>query len=453
MSFMLDESRFQKISEQVFSLAAGYEVELVGVSRQEGLARFGNNKISQHVESGDDELVIRVQKDRRQGRAATNQMDRRALEQALRKAIRITESQREQSALGGDLLELPPPQRYQPLNHFVERTATITPAEKVEQIREVVAQCQKRKLTAAGIFSHGLQTIGVANSRGLFAYGTYTTASFSVTAMTADSSGWAEATHRDIGEIKPFDLAAVAIEKALMSRRPKAMDPGRYIVVLEPAAVAELLLFMAWEGFGALPYQEGRSFLSGKLGQPIMDERVTLLDDAYHPQTIGIPFDFEGMPRQRVALIEKGVGRGVVYDRKTARKDGVEATGHALPQPNTNGPMPLNLVMNGGDSRLSEMIDSTDRGLLVTHFHYTNLIEPTSLAITGMTRDGTFLIEKGKVRHPVKNFRFTESVAGALNRIEAIGRETVYASSFWGSGIVAPAVKIRGFNFSSGTMF
>ena len=446
---MLDESRFRKISEQVFSLATGYEVELIGVSHQEGLARFANNKISQHVEAEDDELVIRVQKDRRLGRATTNQMDSRALEQAVRKAIRMAESQREQP----DLLELPPPQRYQPLNHCVERTTTITPDEKVEQIREVVAQCQRQKLTAAGIFSHGLQAIGVANSKGLLAFGRYTTASFSLTAMTPDSSGWAEATHWDIGEIKPNDLAAVAIEKALMSRRPKAMDPGRYTVVLEPAAVAELLLFMAWEGFGALPYQEGRSFLSGKLGQPILDERVTLLDDVYHPQTIGIPFDFEGMPRRRVALIEKGIGRGVVYDRKTARKDGMESTGHALPQPNTNGPLPLNLVMNGGDSELSEMLAGTERGLLITHFHYTNLIEPTNLTITGMTRDGTFWIEKGRIRHPVKNFRFTESVVAAFNRIEAIGRETVYASSFWGSGIVAPALKIRDFNFSSGTTF
>lgn len=447
---MLDEFRFRKISEQVMALSAGYAVEPVGVSRREGLARFANNKISQHVEGEDDELVIRVQKDGHQGRAATNQMDCYALEQAVRKAIRMTESQREQP----DLLELPSSQRYPPLNHFVERTTTITPAEKVEQIREVVAQCQKQKLTAAGIFSHGLQAIGVANSRGLFAYGTYTTASFSVTAMTADSSGWAEATHRDIGEIKPLDLAAVAIEKALKSRRPKAMDPGRYTVVLEPAAVAELLLFMAWEGLGALPYQEGRSFLSGKLGQPIMDERVTLLDDAYHLQTIGIPFDFEGMPKRRVMLIEKGVGRGVVHDRKTAQKEGVASTGHALPQPSAHGPLPLNLAMSGGgDSELSEMIASTKRGLLITHFHYTNLIEPTSLTITGMTRDGTFLIEKGKIKHPVKNFRFTESVVEAFKRIEAVGRETVYASSFWGSGIVAPAVKIRGFNFSSGTTF
>lgn len=446
---MLDESTFRKISEKVIALASGCEVELIGVTRQEGLARFANNKISQHIESGDDELVVRVQKGKRQGRASCNQMDPRTLDQAVRKAIQIAESQREQP----NLLELPPPQHYRPLNHFVERTPRTTPSEKVEQIREVVARCQKQKLTAAGIFSHGLQIIGVANSRGLLTFGGYTTASFSLTAMTADSSGWAEATHRDIHEIKPLHLTAVAIEKALEGRRPKAVGPGRYTVVLEPAAVAELLLFVAWEGAGALPYQEGRSFLSGKMGKPVMDKRVTLLDDAYHPQTIGIPFDLEGMPRQRVALIEKGVGRGVVYDRKTAVKDGVESTGHALPQPNTYGPMPLNLIMSGGDSDLSEMIAGTERGLLITHFHYTNLIEPTNLTITGMTRDGTFLIEKGIIKQPVKNLRFTESVARAFNRIEAIGREAIYAQSFWGSGIVAPAVAIRDFNFSSSTRF
>jgi predicted Zn-dependent protease len=446
---MLNGSRFRAISENVFAKASGYEVELVGVSHQEGLARFGNNQISQHVDSADDELVIRVQKGKRLGRAACNQMDPRTLEQTVQKAIRIAESQLEQP----DLLELPSPQRYQTLDHFVERTVRITPAEKIEQVQEVVARCRAEKLTAAGIFSHGLQHIGIANSKGLFTFGGYTTASFSLTVMATDSSGWAEATHRDIREIRPNELASVAIEKALQSRRPKSVDPGRYTVVLEPAAVAELLLFMAWDAFGALPYQEGRSFLSGKMGNRLLDERVTLVDDAYHPKTIGLPFDFEGMPRKRVTLIEKGTARGVVHDRKTARKEGAESTGHALPQPNTYGPMPMNLVMNGGDKSLSEMIINTERGLLITHFHYTNLIEPTNLTITGMTRDGIFWIEQGKIKHPVKNFRFTESVVEAFNRIEAVGRETVYAHSFWGSGIVAPAIKIRDFHFSSGTLF
>ena len=446
---MLDESRFRMISDETFLMAGGYRVELVGVSRKGGLARFGNNKVSQHVESEDTELVIRVQKGYRQGRASCNQLDRASVMRAVRKAIRLAEAQKRHA----DLIELPPPQHYHRLNHFVERTVTITPAEKVEQIREIVSKCRKQKLTAAGIFSNGYQSVGVSNSRGVFAFGVYTNASFSLTVMTADSSGWAESTRRDVGEIRPLDLYASAADKALRSRRPKSLASGRYTVVLEPAAAAELLLFMAWEGFGALPYQEGRSFLSKKMGKKVLGEQVNLADDVYHPQTIGISFDYEGMPRQRVALIEKGVSRGVVYDRKTALAARAASTGHSLPQPNTHGPLPLNLVMGHGDHSREDLISNTERGLLITHFHYTNLIDPTSLTITGMTRDGTFLIEEGRIRRPVKNMRFTESVVNCFNRIEAIGRDAVYASSFWESGIVTPPIKIRDFNFSSSTAF
>jgi PmbA protein len=446
---MLDELRFRKISNEVFSLAGGYEVELIGISKREGLARFGNNKVSQHVDTEDIELVIRVQKDHRQGKSSSNQLDRGSVERAVRKAVKIAESQKKQA----DLLEFPPPQRYHRLNPYVERTVTITPSEKVDRIREVVSKCQKKKLTAAGIFSNGYQSVGITNTRGLHAFGVYTSASFSLTVMTTDSSGWAETTHRNVDEIHPHDLCATAIDKALRSRRPKSLAAGCYTVVLEPSAVAELLLFMAWDAFGALPYQEGRSFVSKKMEKRVLDERVSLVDDVYHPQTIGIPFDYEGMPRRRVVLIEKGVSHGVVYDRKTARFDRAASTGHGLPQPNTHGPLPLNLVMSHGDNSLEDLISSTQRGLLVTHFHYTNLMDPMTLSITGMTRDGTFLIEEGQVRRAVKNMRFTESIVNCFNRIEAIGRDAVYASSFWGSGIVTPPVKIRDFNFSSSTTF
>jgi predicted Zn-dependent protease len=298
-----------------------------------------------------------------------------------------------------------------------------------------------------------MQAVGLANSSGLFAYNDYTSASFSVTVMADDSSGWADSTQPNIHAVHPEVLTSVALEKALAGRRPRALPPGEYDVILEPAAVAELLLFMAWDGFGALPYLEGRSFVSGRLGQKILSEKVMIVDDVYNHQTLGLNFDYEGMPRQRVVLVDGGVAKAVVHDRKTAKEAGTESTGHALPQPNTNGPMPLNLMLAGGDSSVDEMVASTDRGLLITHFHYTNILEPMTLMITGMTRDGVFWVEKGKVRHPVKNFRFTESVVKAFNQVEALGRETVYAHAFWGGGIVCPAAKIRGFNFSSGTRF
>ncbi|MBI3597231.1 MAG: TldD/PmbA family protein, partial [Nitrospirae bacterium] len=383
----MDESHFREISKQVMALADGTAVEVLLAAQQEGLARFGNNIVTQHVEAGNAEAVIRVQKGKRQGRASCNQFDRATLERTVKKAVQIALVQPEDPTL----LSFPEPQAYQPLSHSVPATRTVTPDEKVDRIRRAVALCKKKKTTAAGIFSHGMQAVGLANSNGLFAYNGYTSASFSVTVMAQDSSGWAELTHPNIHAVHPEELTAVALEKALAGRRPKTLPPGEYDVILEPAAVAELLLFMAWDGFGALPYLESRSFVSGKLGQKILSEKVMIMDDVYNHQTLGLNFDYEGMPRRRVVLVDRGVAKAVVHDRRTAKTAGTESTGHALPLPNTNGPMPLNLMLAGGDSSVNEMIAGTDRGLLITHFHYTNILEPMTLMITGMTRDGVFL--------------------------------------------------------------
>ena len=446
---MPDESLLKKIMNHAMPASDGYEVELVCVSRSEALARFGNNKISQHIAAEDTDLSFRVQKGQRQGRASCNQVDPNTIKMTIHRAISIAEAQPDELSL----LPMPAAQNYPPLDHDSSHTKQGSPADKVEQIKQAVSKSQRRKLKAAGIYSHGTESVGLTNSNGLLALGAYSTATFSITVMTGDSSGWAERTDKDIRNINPEALANTAFIKAEQSRKPRPIEPGPYTVILEPAAVADLLLFMAWESFGALPYQEARSFMAGKLGQKIMDSRVSIWDDVYHPSSIGIPFDYEGSPRQRIALIEKGVAQAVVHDRKTARKEGMASTGHALPQPNTVGPFPSNLVMSPGKDSISEMIANTDRGLLVTHFHYTNLLEPIPLSITGMTRDGTFLIDRGKIRHPVKNMRFTESVKDCFNRIEAVGLETDYVNSFWGSGIVTPSLKIRDFNFSSKTTF
>jgi predicted Zn-dependent protease len=446
---MMDESRFREVVKQVMALADGTAVEVLLAAQQEGLTRFGNNVVSQHIETGNSELVIRIQQGTRQGKAGCNQFDRATLERTVRKAVLLASVQRDDPSV----LPLPGSQKYRLLSHYRPQTVALSPDEKVDRIRQAVGLCMKKKTTAAGIFSHGMQAVGLANSNGLFAYNRYTSAGFSVTVMAKDSSGWADATEPDIHDLHPEALTAVALEKALAGRLPKALPPGEYDVILEPAAVAELLLFMAWEGFGALPYLEGRSFVSGRLGQKILGGNVTIMDDVYHPRTLGLNFDYEGMPRRSVVLVDHGLAKAVVHDRKTAKEAGTESTGHALPLPNTNGPLPLNLVLAAGDSSVDEMIASTSRGLLITHFHYTNILDPVPLMITGMTRDGVFLVEKGKVKHPVKNFRFTESVVKAFNQVEALGREMVYAHSFWGGGIVCPAAKIRGFNFSSGTKF
>lgn len=445
-----DAERLDQAARTALDAARGFDLELIVTARAEALARFGNNAVTQHVDTCDVDLVVRVQKQGLQGRASANQLDSDSIRRAVAAAIDTARVQRPQP----DLLPLPGPQPYRALAPYVARTVEMPAGAKVDAIKQTTAACRRRGLTAAGIFSTGWQAVGIANSNGLRAFNRQTTASFSLTVLARDSSGWAEATHRDVGRIDTERLTAVAIDKARSGARPRELAPGAYDLVLEPAAVADLLLFTAWDGFGGLQALEGRSFVSGRLGESVFAPSVRITDDAYHPDTIGLNFDFEGLPRQAVRLIDAGRAAGVVHDRKTARAAGVESTGHALPQPNTTGPMPLNLVMEPGDATLEQMIANTERGLLVTHFHYTNILEPRTLLITGMTRDGLFLIERGKVRRPAKNLRFTESVVGALNRVAAIGRATEYSATFWGGGgIVCPALAIKQFNFSSATRF
>jgi predicted Zn-dependent protease len=236
--------------------------------------------------------------------------------------------------------------------------------------------------------------------------------------------------------------------------RPVEIPPGEYEVILEPDAAHEFLSFMGYLGFHALAVQEERSFLGNHFGEKLVDEKVTIYDDGLDPQGLQVPFDFEGVPKQKVLFFDKGVARDVTYDSLTAGREKKESTGHALTPPNTEGPIPLNLFMEGGHSSLEGMIRSIRRGIYVTRFHYTNVVEPMKAVITGMTRDGTFWIEDGEVRNSVKNLRFTESILKALSRVKAISRERKICTS--GSnygrrfitGTVAPAVQIEGFNFS-----
>lgn len=445
----MDESEFNDVSKKAFEAAKANEVEVMVTSQDESLVRFADNSISQHISSMETDLVIRVLIGQRQGKASTTQYDQESLVKTVKRAEIAALAQREDPSI----LPLAPPHSYNPIDNYVERTARISPDDKVKAIKEVIRKTEEKGLKSAGIFSNADNIVGLANSNGLFAYNRSTTATFSITTMTDDSSGWAEDTKKDVDLIDPSRLGQIAIEKADSSRGPKDIEPGEYTVILEHAAVSDLLLFMAYEGFGALNYLEGRSFLSGKLGEKVFDERTTIVDDPFHPMTIGMSFDFEGMPKKMVPLIVKGIAKNVVHDRKTANKAATLSTGHALPQPNPYGPLPFNIVLNGGDSSIEEMIRATDRGMLVTRFHYTNIIDPVKLTITGMTRDGTFLVEKGKISHPIKNMRFTESVVRIFNEVEAISKDQVFAKAFFGGGFVVPAMKIRSFNFSSTTRF
>ncbi|HEX2267297.1 MAG TPA: metallopeptidase TldD-related protein, partial [Actinomycetota bacterium] len=229
---------------------------------------------------------------------------------------------------------------------------------------------------------------------------------------------------------------------------PRDLDAGRYEVVLEPLAVVTLVSFLAYMGVSGRALAEGRSPFSGKDGQKVTGENISIFDDALSPMTLGLPFDFEGTPKRRIDLIEKGVFRSGVHDRRSAKMAGTDSTGHALPPPNPDGAFPLNLFLDTGDATTDQMISGTKRGLLVSRFHYSNVVHPIETTITGMTRDGTWLIENGEIAYPVKNFRFTQSILEALSNVEMIGRDSVIASEFFFGASRVPALKISSFNFS-----
>jgi PmbA protein len=259
----------------------------------------------------------------------------------------------------------------------------------------------------------------------------------------------------DVSMLDPEVVGQVAVDKALRGRDPIDIEPGAYTVILEEDAMADMLFSLGYLGLGALAVQEGRSFMNDRFGERITGENVTIWDDGHDSRGLINPFDYEGVPKQRVVLIENGVAKGVVYDSFTAgREEGKLSTGHSLPAPNTFGPLPTNLFMAPGEATKEEMLASTKRGIWVTRFHYTNPVHRLKTVLTGMTRDGTFLIENGQITRPLKNLRFTQSILEAFSRVEMLGSELELTRLGGGNfAACAPAARIREFQFTGTTEF
>jgi predicted Zn-dependent protease len=309
--------------------------------------------------------------------------------------------------------------------------------------------------SAFGALTTSVVEIAVANSLGVAAYVPTTFAEINTVVMSGTSAGYASALTLDFDELDFEAIGEEALAKCARSQSPVALATGDYPVILEPYAVQDIVQMMSFVGFGAVAFQEGRSFMTGKLGRQVVDPRVSIWDDGLSADTVPWPFDCEGVPKQRVGLIENGVARGVVYDSYSAGKeDGRTSTGHAVPPPNRLGPFPLNLHFAPGDASLEAMIRSTERGIYVTRFHYTRPVEPVRLVVTGMTRDGTFLIQDGEIAYPIKNLRFTQSYVEALNRVEMIGSQTRLLLGIRDiARISVPALKLGAFSFTGTTDF
>jgi PmbA protein len=335
---------------------------------------------------------------------------------------------------------------------YYEATAACTPEERARRVIKGFEIADDRSYTAAGTLATSQVNFAVANSRGVEAAFNTTHARYTVQWNGADSSGYADSVSRSIADIDTEEASVRAYATAKRSAAPRGDIPaGRYTVILGPECVATMLGFLTWMGLSARDYLDGASFMYGRLGEPVTGRNITIADDPLDPRTLGLPCDFAGVPKQHLTLIESGVARNVAHDVNTAARAGVQSTGHDL---GGREPGPVNLVMVPGTSTREELIAGVSRGIYVSRFHYTNVVDPLNTVITGMTRDGTFLIENGELAGGVTNFRFTQSILKALASIPAMTQEQVYQGSMWGAGCVVPeAVRVDDFNFSGKTSF
>ena len=348
-------------------------------------------------------------------------------------------------------------------SRYFESTAAITPELRAEGVKQMVAVADRHKITTAGVYSSAVSIEGIFNSRGLSNWHTQTSAEISITMLAADSSGWQKANSPDVAVLDPLSLAEVAARKAMDSTHPRELPAGKYTVILEPAAVLDLVGFM-FSDYSGMAILDQRSFLTGRIGTKIFGDNISICDDVAHPLQTGSPFDGEGVRRQSVSLVENGVVQRVVYARGTAErmkqsehKDNagpIAATGHGFLLPNEMGEAPQNTVFASprDPQSVEQMVASTERGVLVTRVWYIREVDPYEKIVTGMTRDGTFLVENGRVIGGVRNFRFNQSLIQMLSNVEAMS-VPVRASGEESFDMVVPAMKVKDFNFTEVTKF
>lgn len=441
---MRGENEIRAILEGVLARSKADQAEVLYLGKDSHLTRFANSTIHQNVSESNAEVRVRAVLGKRVGVASTNDLSPAGLDKVAEAAVTVARFQPEQP----DFESLPAPLPIQTVQGYSEATAAYTPEDRAKGVGIICRRAQEAKLSASGAFTTEVSELAVANSLGVRAYHPATEAHLVTVVMSENSSGYGESQAWDVSSFNIEELGDNAVKRAIISKNPTTIEPGRYTVILEEYAVAEIVHYLSYMGFGALAVQEGQSFLTGKLGQVIGDPRITIVDDGSNPLGLPRPFDYEGMPKQRVEIILAGIARAVVYDSYTARKEGKTSTGHALPSPNAMGPYAMNLFMTPGADDKRAMIRSIDRGLWVTRFHYVNPLDRRKAILTGMTRDGTFKIENGEITDPVKNLRFTQSMLEALNQVEKVGRTAKLVD-----GARVPALVVRDFNFTGVTEF
>ena len=424
----------RKILEKAlsFSKADTCEINLSGYNS--GNIRYARNTVSTSGYSSNQSLAVQSSFGKKSGTATIDEFDDASLEKVVRRAEELAQLSPENP----EFMEPLGPQMYDEAITYSESTAKVTPEYRAEVASSSIVPAAAKDVTAAGFLNDSAGFNAMINSKGLFAYNQSTDVDFTVTMRTNDGtgSGWVKRDFNDVDKFDADEAAKTAIDKAVLSREAKAIEPGKYTVILEPAASADLLRNM-FRSLNARSADEGRSFMSApdgknKIGEKIVDERVNIYSDPLNPEVPTATWNGEGQPIKKTSWIENGVVKNLAYDRFWAKEKGVEPV-----------PFPSNAIMTGGDASLEELIKSTKKGILVTRLWYIRSVDPQTLLYTGLTRDGTFYIENGEIKYPVKNFRFNESPIIMLNNLETLGKQVRI------DGNLIPYMKVRDFTFTS----
>jgi len=437
----LNQEQAKRVCERVLALSKADECSVVIEGSRVGNVRFARNSVSTAGLTENMQLMVRVAFGKRSGTAVINEFDDKSLERAVRRAEEL-------ARLAPENPEFVPAfgkQEYRATNTFVKSTADIDPEFRAQVAATSIELARKNKLVTAGFFTDSTRFSTIANSKGVFGHQEFTDLSYTLTARTEDGrgSGWVTRSAVDTARFDAREASEVAIEKALRSVDARALEPGRYTVILEPAATSEILGNM-FASFSARSADEGRSFLAkpgggNRLGDKLFDSKVNIWADPWNPDVPVSPWDSETMlARRKTDLIKDGRIASLEYSPYWAQKTGKQATaGHG------------NMIMAGGTKSLEELIEGTKKGIVVTRTWYIRMVDPQSLLITGLTRDGTFYVENGKIKYPLKNFRFNESPVTILNNIDELGKPTVIGGDEVPYQMVLPPMKVRDFNFTS----
>ena len=447
---MLGRKKTENICKDVLRRAGSDPIEVLLVFEDQSLTRFANNAIHQNVAERNATLIVRLLRGKRIGLATSNRLDGHGLDKLVSRARTNAQASPEDPDYPG----LPGPAEYKHVEAFDPHTAECTPEERARAVGQVCRLASEKGLNGSGTFSTATHEIAAANSRGVFAYYARTGADFQTIIMSEDSSGREHGSGFRVDDIPIESLFREAIKTAEHARHPREIASGDYTVVLTPHATEDLLNMLNYYGMGAQSLLEGRSWMNDRMGVKAMSKLISIWDDGLDPEGVPIPFDFEGVPKQRVDIVSRGVVTSPVHDRITGRKMDQTSTGHALlPTLRSLGPMATNLFMAPGSSSIQEMIRKTRRGLYISRFWYTRLVHPRDCVITGMTRDGLFMVKDGELAYPVKNLRFTQSYVEALANVDRVGRDTrLLTNEFGGYAARIPALRINEFCFTGSTV-